>query len=37
MLNDDPLYVEFARERHLNAVQTTIAALARLQRAGAGS
>lgn len=37
MLNDDPLYVDFARERHLNAVQTTIAALARLQRAGAGS
>jgi hypothetical protein len=37
LLNDDPLYVEFARERHLNAVQTTIAALARLQRAGTGS
>ena len=36
LLNDDPLYVEFARERHLNAVQTTIAALAQLQRAGAG-
>ena len=36
LLNNDPLYIDFARERHLNAVQTTIAAIARLQRAGDG-
>ena len=37
LLNRDPLYLDFARERHLNAVQSTIAALARLQHADTGS
>ena len=37
LLNRDPLYLDFARERHLNAVQSTIAALARLQHADTSS
>jgi hypothetical protein len=37
LLNDDPLYLDFARARHLNAVQTTIAALARARRPNTSS